>query len=94
MTHDHQEWSDRDRRVDELVAEWDPLGLIARGAPRDEYDCMVRPLVSLLARNASEAEIVEWLQQWFPAHFGLRGPGVELLRAFTRKLERVIGRGE
>ena len=94
MSHGHGESSDRDRQIEELLAVWDPLGLIAMGAPRNEYDCMTGPLASLLACNASEDEIVSWLQHEFPAHFGLTGPGAEALRAFAKKLELTVGCGE
>lgn len=28
-----------------LVNEWDPIGLIEAGAPEDEFDCLVGPIL-------------------------------------------------
>ncbi|MCM2575978.1 hypothetical protein [Streptomyces meridianus] len=52
-----------------LLNEWDPIGVA--DVVRDEYDCMIGPLLGRLARGAGRAEISEFL--WFELedHFGL-----------------------
>jgi hypothetical protein len=63
------------QRVEELSAlmcEWDPTGVVAEcGAPPDEYDCLVGPLLALLQSGATEVEIEGYLRQRLVEHFGL-----------------------
>ena len=54
-----------------LVADWDPLGLLAVGGPGDEYDCLVGPLMRLLENRARGDEISAFLEGEFSGHFGL-----------------------
>ena len=68
-----------------LLNEWDPAGLIAAGAPADEYECLAGPLLSRLARDASPGEIGTWLQMQLTEHFGCGSPSVE---RFARRVTR------
>ncbi len=52
------------------------------GAPDDEYDCMVAPILGRLEHENAD-EIVAWLEREFPEHFGLKGPPRGALRAFA-----------
>ncbi len=54
-----------------LVNEWDPVGLIGAGAPLDEYECVVGPLLRMLEERAQEAEIAAFLGTEFDEHFGV-----------------------
>jgi hypothetical protein len=41
-----------------LLNEWDPIGIIGGpDSPEDEYDCLARPLLRLMERESSKAEI-------------------------------------
>ena len=60
-----------------LVNGWDPAGLLAQGAPRDEYDCMVDKLLSLLSRKATTEEVTAFLENEISTHFGLPINGAE-----------------
>jgi hypothetical protein len=62
----------RMRELQELVNEWDPAGLLAIGAPKDEYDCLVGPILSRLARSATAPELAEWVTSHVADHFGVR----------------------
>lgn len=55
-----------------LINGWDPAGLLAAGAPRDEYDCLVDKLLSLLSRQATVEEVAEFLESEISSHFGAR----------------------
>jgi len=57
-----------------LVAESDPLGLLAVGAPRDEYDCLLGPLMRLLQERASPEECSALLGREFSKHLGVDVP--------------------
>ena len=50
---------DRWSELRTLVNDWDPVGLIAAGAPTDEYDCVSGPLLRRLEEQASAGEIAE-----------------------------------
>jgi len=54
--------------------EWDPIGVMDNPKwpwPRDEYECLVRPLLTLLQSCASQAEIENYLRKEIVEHFGL-----------------------
>jgi hypothetical protein len=55
-----------------LFCEWDPIGVVDdRESPRDEYDCMVGPVMRLLESDASEAEVAAYLRDEVTNHLGL-----------------------
>ena len=54
-----------------LMTEWDPLGVVPLGAPADEYDCLVGPLMRLLEQDASAEELSAFLEREFSEHFGM-----------------------
>lgn len=56
--------------VREIVREWDVLG-VADIAPEDEYDCLVGPLTSLVAKGASRDELRAFMEKDMNGHFGL-----------------------
>ncbi len=53
-----------------LLNGWDPVGLLDAGAARDEYECIVPKLLSLLTRQASEDEVARFLEAEISDHFG------------------------
>jgi len=66
----------RYRELRDLVNAWDPVGLIATGAPLDEYDCIVGPVLRRLEEHQSASMIAAYLSTEFDDHFGvaLRDP--------------------
>ena len=52
------------------VVAWDPLGLIALGAPRDEYDCLPAPLVAGLRDGSDLRQVAQALRDRMAEHFG------------------------
>lgn len=63
------------REIRSLVNDWDPIDLITYGAPEDEYECVVGPLISLLEQSSTSEEIASFLECEFAEHFGV--PGVD-----------------
>ncbi len=59
------------RELLELVNEWDPAGLLAVGAPGDEYECLAGPLLSRLVHGATSSELAGWLNSHVAEHFGV-----------------------
>jgi hypothetical protein len=62
--------SARGTELRDLINDRDPIGLIRGGAPLDEYECLVGPLMGLLERHASPEEIAAYLAKEFSEHFG------------------------
>jgi len=56
--------------VSKLVNEFDPCGLIAGGAPSDEYDCLTQQLLSFIYDKKSEQEIKALIIHEVDHHFG------------------------
>jgi hypothetical protein len=48
---------------------WDPVGLIAGGAPQDEYEMEVGPLLSMLQRGTPASEVASYLVARFEEHY-------------------------
>ncbi|MFJ6380843.1 hypothetical protein ACIQI7_12715 [Kitasatospora sp. NPDC092039] len=53
----------------QLLDEWDPIGVADE--VRDEYDCMLAPLLQRLRGGADQVEIGALLRQELEDHFGL-----------------------
>jgi len=62
------------RELQKAVNDWDPVGLIELGAPEDEYECLVGPLMRMLQVGSRFEEIVRYLNQHIPEHFGVSKP--------------------
>ena len=57
----------------DLINEWDPIGLIDEGAPEDEYDCLVGPVLRHLEARTPVHEIAAFLDREMAEHFGASG---------------------
>ena len=67
-----REVRERVRELNALMADWDPTGVIADShAPRDEYECLVGPLLTLLQSGAGEPAIRRYLSKQLVEHFGV-----------------------
>jgi hypothetical protein len=52
--------------------EWDPIGVGPDG-PKDEYDCLLWPVMRKLEDGAPEEQLVTFLVSELEGHFGLTG---------------------
>jgi hypothetical protein len=57
------------RVVRDLVHEWDPHGLLAGGAPRDEFDMEIAQLVSQVPRIRTVGDAISSVSMVFSAAF-------------------------
>lgn len=74
------------RGLQRLLNEWDPIGVARElGGPDDEYDCMLGPLLALLARGSTEREIGSFLRTELSSHFGL-DPNNSKPEVFARRV--------
>jgi hypothetical protein len=73
------------RQLRDLACGWDPIGVIPSGAPRDEYDCLIAPILRLLETGASEKEITQFLADQMKNHFGLKN--VSDTQEFAKKVK-------
>ena len=60
-----------------LVNNWDPIGLLGSGAPRNEYDRVIDKLLGMLSRSATRDEIARTLDADFAEHYGAKPKDVE-----------------
>jgi hypothetical protein len=76
------------QRYDELralVNEWDPVGVMDDPSwPRDEYDCLVGPILRHLDNGASIGTITTFLNEVLAGHFGQPVP-VERAEGWARE---------
>ena len=76
----------RSAQLRALMCEWDPIGVMDDPDwPRDEYDCLMGPLLTLLDSGASKEEIARYLRKEIDEHFGLSADNYD----FTAVAERV-----
>src|SRR5262249_41523899 len=61
----------RSAQLNDLLHDWDPIGVMGAGTPHDEYNCLVGPLLTLLQSHATQAEIASHLHKEIDSHFGL-----------------------
>jgi hypothetical protein len=58
--------------LNHLLNEWDPIGVLPlKGGPKDEYQCLIGPLLSLLNKKVDKKEIVTFLNKQLTDHMGL-----------------------
>jgi hypothetical protein len=58
------------KQASEILRRHDPLGLIAMGAPEDEYDCVATGVVIELM-SEREPALHHWIEGHFDEHFGM-----------------------
>lgn len=66
--------SSTERDLRHLLNEWDPIGVADE--VRDEYDCMLAPLLGRLHGGADRTEVEEFLRHELEDHFGLDPSGL------------------
>lgn len=80
---ERQRWS----QLRELMCDWDPIGIMDHAnAPRDEYDCLIGPLLTQLDSSASEAAIAKYLRNQIVDHFGLSASDYDFT-AVTKRIQ-------
>ncbi len=87
-----QESSQRYSELNALLCEWDPIGVGPRG-PRDEYECLAGPLMTMLQSGATEPEIVAYLESGLVEHFGLE-PNTDDIEAVAARIRAWFDRGQ
>lgn len=88
-----RELRERRAQLRALMCEWDPIGVMGSPyPPRDEYDCLVGPVLTLLAQNASEEDLVRYLRMEIDEHFGLSPDNYDF-REVAKKVLRWFDRG-
>ncbi len=58
----------------DIVNRWDPIGVFGFREidwPKNEYDCVVEPLMSLLRSGKTTEEITQYLERQVRDHFGV-----------------------
>jgi hypothetical protein len=63
------------RAVGDRIVDWDPIGLIALGAPSDEYHCLVGPVIGGLRQGLSPDELAAALDRFIDSHFAVNATG-------------------
>jgi hypothetical protein len=69
-----------------LLRDWDPIGVGDLPEAQDEYDSYVGQVYGLLASGASDAALVDRLQQIEVVNMGLSRPESTRLQSVARKL--------
>jgi hypothetical protein len=60
--------------VREELADWDFLGTVSSGGPRDEYECLVWPIIRRIQQGAAPDAAAEWLVDEIRDHFTVNVP--------------------
>jgi len=80
-----RELRQRSSQLNAILNEWDPIGILpGTVGPRDEYNCMVGPLLTLLQAGASEQAIEAYLREQIVGHFGLSSDHYDFLTMARR----------
>ena len=74
----------------EIINEWDPIGLISCGAPKNEYSCVTEKILSILYKGGEIKDIKNYILNDMREHFGLRKEiKQEYIESYNRKIENV-----
>lgn len=80
-----RERGERFAQLRRLMCEWDPIGVMGESDwPRDEYDCLVGPLLTLLDSDARKEEIARYLRKEIDEHFGLSADNYDVTAVADR----------
>ena len=82
-TLDKQALRQRGRELRALLVEWDPIGVGPDG-PRDEYDCLLWPVMRKLEAAASPEELMAFLAAELEDHFGAPGDAEGIAKFVAR----------
>ncbi len=74
----------RMRELRDIINSSDPIHLIARGCPDDEYECLIPMVFRQLESGRTSAEMAAELGQHIEEHFGLAPTKEALERLFER----------
>ena len=77
------------RKVREILMEWDPIGVRDMPEAQDEYDSYVGPICSLLIKGAGVTALAKMLDQIEGENMGL-SVRTERNRQIAQKLLRLI----
>ena len=75
------------RRV--LLEEWDPIGVRDEPMAQDEYDSYLGHIYDLLARDASDVQIANHLNQLETVSMGGRKRPIEKLLSVAQSLKKI-----
>ena len=78
---DKQALRQRGQQLRALLNEWDPIGVGPDG-PKDEYDCLLWPVMRQLEADASPEELGAFLAAELEEHFG-HGGDAESIASFV-----------
>jgi hypothetical protein len=65
----------QENELRDLLNEWDFIGVVDPPINTDEYDCMIQPLMRMLAAGAEAKDVARFLDGEITGHFGM-SPGV------------------
>ena len=89
MRKNERVWTTKLQMRQVLLEEWDPIGIRDEPLAQDEYDSYLGHIYDLLARNASEHEIVKHLNQLETVSMGMRKRPVEKLLSVAQSLKKI-----
>ena len=72
-------------RVQKLINDFDPCGLIQSGAPYDEYDCLTNHLVGMTIKGTTIEELKTLITTEMTDHFGVEIPTAEPYKSKFQK---------
>ncbi|MFA6245032.1 MAG: hypothetical protein WC655_29075 [Candidatus Hydrogenedentales bacterium] len=69
-----------------LLCDWDPLGVMGEpSSPRDEYDCLLSPLLRRVLDGESDEALIDYLSVELEDHFGVDAASHEI-PAFVQRV--------
>ena len=81
----HESVASQSNELRDLLNEWDFIGVFDPAINTDEYDCMIEPLMRMLALGADAEDIARFLDGEITGHFGM-SPGLVDTAAMAGRL--------
>lgn len=74
-------YKDEFYRIQQLINNFDPCGLIGAGAPADEYDCLTNQLINMTISGTTVERLKNLIVSEMTEHFGVSVPVDEPYRS-------------
>ena len=72
-------------RVQKLINDFDPCGLIQSGAPEDEYDCLTNQLINMTIKGTTIEKLKSLITSEMKDHFAVDIPTIEPYKSKFQK---------
>lgn len=70
--HKVTQYKQNSKELTDILNSWDPIGVLPyKGGPKDEYECFITPILTVLQRDHNKEDLIKAVDIYLVEHFGL-----------------------